>query len=303
MNPIDNPQPDSPQPDAPLSTEQTTPVEVPAEEPEGVPAEAPSEAPESVPTDVPAPAPAEAPAPEPSELPSELPSDNPEELPEQTPPANPPSEAPAEEPAQTPAEAPPQAPAEAPAVEAPAETPSGTPAEAPPRLPQEAPADTPAEIPAGEPESAQAQTSESTGLAPEARPAKPPGPKHQGYSPAQVLKRLRQRPGVYRGYLKEAQLLMYQIRRVGLGPALAILLAHTDHKNKRRIYWDLSKWVFRQQRVKGKNARSLMESLIYGDAQFLLKASHSVTEFLETLYRLSQEAEYQPPLRSKSENE
>ncbi|HEY9841642.1 MAG TPA: type III-B CRISPR module-associated protein Cmr5, partial [Candidatus Obscuribacterales bacterium] len=103
---------------------------------------------------------------------------------------------------------------------------------------------------------------------------------------------------VYRAYVHEAESLLYQIRLVGLGPALAVLLSQTEHKSKRRIYWDISKWIFKEQRIKGKNVRSLMESIVYGDPRFLLKATHSVVNFLEELVRLSQEPAYQPHARS-----
>ncbi len=118
------------------------------------------------------------------------------------------------------------------------------------------------------------------------------------YRPDQVLQRMQSRPGVYRAYVHEAEALIYQIRLVGLGPALAVLLSQTEHKSKRRIYWDISKWVFKEQRIKGKNVRSLMESIVYGDPRFLLKATHSVVNFLEDLVRLSHEEAYQPQARS-----
>lgn len=119
------------------------------------------------------------------------------------------------------------------------------------------------------------------------------------YKPEQILQRMQNRPGVYRAYLHEAEALLYQIRLVGLGPALAVLLSQTEHKSKRRIYWDISKWVFKEQRIKGKNVRSLMESIVYGDPRFLLKATHSVVNFLEDLVRLSQQPAYQPHANPK----
>lgn len=137
----------------------------------------------------------------------------------------------------------------------------------------------------------------------QAKPARNQNNKQQrndqvAYRPEQVLQRMQSRPGVYRAYVHEAEALIYQIRLVGLGPALAVLLAHTEHKSKRRIYWDISKWVFKEQRIKGKNVRSLMESIVYGDPRFLLKATHSVVNFLEDLVRLSHEEAYKPQARS-----
>lgn len=114
------------------------------------------------------------------------------------------------------------------------------------------------------------------------------------YRPDQVLQRLHGRPGVFRAYVHEAEALLYQIRLVGLGPSLAVLLSQTEHKSKRRIYWDISKWIFKEQRIKGKNVRSLMESIVYGDPRFLLKATHSVVNFLEELVKLSQDPAHQP---------
>lgn len=122
-----------------------------------------------------------------------------------------------------------------------------------------------------------------------------------GYRPSHVLQRLSRRPGVYHNYLDEAERLLFQIRLVGLGPALAVLLSQTEDKSKRRIYWDLSKWVFKEQRIKGKNIRSLMESVVYGDSRFLLKATQSAVTFLEELISLSYQASYQPQARSKKE--
>ncbi|PKL76996.1 MAG: hypothetical protein CVV27_07430 [Candidatus Melainabacteria bacterium HGW-Melainabacteria-1] len=120
------------------------------------------------------------------------------------------------------------------------------------------------------------------------------------YRPEHILQRMHGKPGVFRAYLHEAEALLYQIRLVGLGPSLAVLLSQTEHKSKRRIYWDISKWVFKEQRIKGKNVRSLMESIVYGDPRFLLKSTHSVVNFLEELVRLSQQETYQPQLRSNS---
>lgn len=112
---------------------------------------------------------------------------------------------------------------------------------------------------------------------------------HAVYKPEEIIQRLQGRSGVYRAYLFEVQTLLAHIKMVGLGPALAVLLAQTDHKSKRRIYWDISKWVFKEQKIKGKNNRSLMESIVYGDSKFLLKATHSVVRFLEELDQLSRE--------------
>lgn len=118
------------------------------------------------------------------------------------------------------------------------------------------------------------------------------------YRPADVLKRLNERPGVQRAYLSEAHSLLYHVRLVGLGPALAMLLSQHDHKSKRRIYWDISKWVFKEERIKGKNVRSLMESVVYGEPRFLIKATQSVVSYLEELVKLGQQ-EAQQPSRSK----
>lgn len=115
-----------------------------------------------------------------------------------------------------------------------------------------------------------------------------------GHRPAQVLTRLKRRPGVYRMYLQEAEQLLYHIRLTGLGPALALLLSQTEHKSKRRVYWDISKWAFKEQRLSGKNARSLMESVVYGESKFLMEATRSIVRFLEDLLRLSQQKKYRP---------
>lgn len=123
-----------------------------------------------------------------------------------------------------------------------------------------------------------------------------------GYKPAQVLQRMKGRSGIYKAYLADSEALLLQIRLLGLGPALALLQAQSENKSQRRVYWDLSQWIFKAQRIRGRNSRSLLDSVVYGDSRFLVKATHAAVQFLESILQLGQQHAKQPQTRSKSQS-
>lgn len=123
-----------------------------------------------------------------------------------------------------------------------------------------------------------------------------------GYKPAQVLQRMKGRHAIYQAYLADSEALLLQIRLLGLGPALALLQAQSENKSQRRVYWDLSQWIFKAQRIRGRNSRSLLDSVVYGDSRFLVKATHAAVQFLEAVLQLGQQHAKQPQTRSKSQS-
>jgi hypothetical protein len=114
------------------------------------------------------------------------------------------------------------------------------------------------------------------------------------YKPSDIVKRIQNRRAIWDAYMDEARSLSLQIRQWGLGASLALLLSQTQSKRKRRIYWDLSKWMIKERRLKGKNARSLIESVIYGDSFYLLRATEASLGFLEEILFLGEQKAYQP---------
>lgn len=119
-------------------------------------------------------------------------------------------------------------------------------------------------------------------------------PNWVSYQPADILKRMQNKRSLWEAYQEDARALALQIQQWGLGTSLAILLAQTQSKRKRRLYWDLSKWMLKERKLKGKNARSLIESILYGDAFYLLRATEASLGFLEEILFLGQQKAYQP---------
>ena len=110
---------------------------------------------------------------------------------------------------------------------------------------------------------------------------------------------MRKRPEALEAYQQAVWKLYIHVRTGGLGAALAGLLQEPAPKLNRSLYWDISKWVLKEQRIKGKNARSLLESLVYGDTHYLRRATDSVVLYLEEIIRLSETARFKSN-RSKS---
>ena len=116
------------------------------------------------------------------------------------------------------------------------------------------------------------------------------------YQIGEILKRLQQKPGILQAYLEDARLLYLQIRQWGLGSSLALLLSDPQTKRKQRLYWDLSKWLLKERKIKGKNNRSLIESVIYGDSFYLMRATEASLDFLQEILETSE----QDSLRAKT---
>ncbi|MBF2053055.1 MAG: hypothetical protein IGS03_06265 [Candidatus Sericytochromatia bacterium] len=180
---------------------------------------------------------------------------------------------------------------------------TGTPAAvevSPGSAPTTSSAETSAEPVSGADETASAASTEVATPKPAAeKRRKPPG---GGYKPAQVLQRMKGRSGIYKAYLADSEALLLQIRLLGLGPALALLQAQSENKSQRRVYWDLSQWIFKAQRIRGRNSRSLLDSVVYGDSRFLVKATHAAVQFLEAILQLDQQNAKQSQTRSKSQS-
>jgi len=119
-------------------------------------------------------------------------------------------------------------------------------------------------------------------------------PSWVSYQPADIIKRMQNKRAIWEAYMEDAVALSLQIRQWGLGASLAVLLAQTQSKRKRRLYWDLSKWMLKERKLKGKNSRSLIESVLYGDAFYLLRATEASLGFLEEILFLGQQKTYQP---------
>lgn len=119
-------------------------------------------------------------------------------------------------------------------------------------------------------------------------------PSWVSYQPADIIKRMQSKRSIWDAYMEDANALSLQIRQWGLGASLAVLLAQTQSKRKRRLYWDLSKWMLKERKLKGKNSRSLIESVLYGDAFYLLRATEASLGFLEEILFLGQQKAYQP---------
>ncbi|MBT9545511.1 MAG: hypothetical protein IV090_09000 [Candidatus Sericytochromatia bacterium] len=128
-------------------------------------------------------------------------------------------------------------------------------------------------------------------------------PSWVSYQPADIIKRMQNKRSIWDAYMEDAGALSLQIRQWGLGASLAILLAQTQSKRKRRLYWDLSKWMLKERKLKGKNSRSLIESVLYGDAFYLLRATEASLGFLEEILFLGQQKAYQPMIGKESGKE
>lgn len=155
------------------------------------------------------------------------------------------------------------------------------------------------------PETEIAAVAETSETAPEAGGETPPVAAAKkparvlSYQPQDVLGRMRKRPEALEAYQQAVWKLYIHIRTGGLGAALAALLQEPAPKLHRSLYWDISKWVLKEQRIKGKNARSLLESLVYGDTHYLRRATDSVVLYLEEIIRLSETSRFKSN-RSKS---
>lgn len=110
------------------------------------------------------------------------------------------------------------------------------------------------------------------------------------YQPDAIILRLQKKPGLIKAYQEDARVLYLHIRQWGLGMALSLLLSHPQTKRKQRLYRDLSKWLVKERQLKGKNKRSLIESVIYGDPLYLLQATEASLNYLETILHLASTA-------------
>lgn len=106
----------------------------------------------------------------------------------------------------------------------------------------------------------------------------------------QSIARLKKKGQVEQGdYAREAKKLPMRIMSAGLGQALAFLRAKASEKpGLQQLYHDLTDWVFQGRKLRGKAPKSLLQSIIEGDAVFLRRATDEVLAYLEWLNRFAE---------------
>ena len=91
-------------------------------------------------------------------------------------------------------------------------------------------------------------------------------------------------------YAREAKKLPTRIMASGLGQALAFILAKAQAKKKNltRLHDHLTDWVICKRPMTAKNSKSLLVSIIEGDAAFLRRATDEVLAYLLWLNRFAE---------------
>lgn len=90
-------------------------------------------------------------------------------------------------------------------------------------------------------------------------------------------------------YTGEAKKLPARIMAAGLGPALAFLAAKAKDKKKHlnQFLADLSSWVLKERSIACTHPTSLLESVVFGDATFLRRATDESLSYLQWLNRFA----------------
>jgi len=109
-------------------------------------------------------------------------------------------------------------------------------------------------------------------------------------SQATVVNGKRQYDDRAKEYAREARKLPVRIMASGLGQALAFILAKAKDKkpNLRKLHDDLTDWVIRKRPIQAKEPKSLLESIIQGDADFLRRATDEALAYLQWLNRFAE---------------
>lgn len=91
-------------------------------------------------------------------------------------------------------------------------------------------------------------------------------------------------------YAGEAKKLPIRIMTSGLGQALAFLLAKAKDKkpNLTLLHEHLTDWSLRERGLPGPIGRSLLESVIKGNSDFLRQATDEVLAYLQWLNRFAE---------------
>jgi len=91
-------------------------------------------------------------------------------------------------------------------------------------------------------------------------------------------------------YAGEAKKLPIRIMTSGLGQALAFLLAKAKDKkqNLRRLHDHLTAWVLAERGLRGAAPKSLLQSVIQGDSDFLRRATDEVLAYIQWLNRFAE---------------
>jgi CRISPR-associated protein Cmr5 len=91
-------------------------------------------------------------------------------------------------------------------------------------------------------------------------------------------------------YAREAKELPMLIHATGLGQALSTLLAKGNGKkpNLQRLHNQLTDWVIRKRPIAAARQESLLESVIYGDSNFLRRATDETLAYLQWLNRFAE---------------
>ena len=91
-------------------------------------------------------------------------------------------------------------------------------------------------------------------------------------------------------YATEAKKLPMRIMSAGLGSALAFVSAKAKKKKKHLISLndDLTDWVIKERKIAARNPKSLLESIIYGQSDFLRQATEETLAYLQWLNRFAE---------------
>jgi CRISPR-associated protein Cmr5 len=91
-------------------------------------------------------------------------------------------------------------------------------------------------------------------------------------------------------YGRETKRLPVRILTAGLGHALAFVKAKADDgKNAlNRLHEDLTQWVLTERGLKGNAPKSLLESIVLGDSDFLRLATDEALAYLQWLNRFAE---------------
>src|SRR5262249_40567465 len=86
-----------------------------------------------------------------------------------------------------------------------------------------------------------------------------------------------------------AKKLPNRILAAGLGQALAFLAAKQQKKpSLKKLLDNLTDWVLTKRPLRGEKPKSLMDSIIYGNSDFLRRATEETLAYLQWLNRFAE---------------
>ena len=91
-------------------------------------------------------------------------------------------------------------------------------------------------------------------------------------------------------YIGEAKKLPARIMAAGLGPALAFIKAKAAKTKPalEQLHEDLTDWVIKQRPMAAPAPKSLLESIVKGDTNFLRRATDETLAYLQWLNRFAE---------------